>query len=661
MISGNAIDNSNKSLSITISGEGMEDITLNESDIQNSSSLTIDSKTSSDSSFELGSVYAAQCEFSFRTNADRYKLYNMKVSPVVSGGGETLKKGVYYIADAQRTNDYVKIKAYDGMILLDKEIEEDTLGNVPDLMSLIALKCDIELAQTSTQLKEFTNGNYQYSVKASAVGTYRVLLSCLAKLTCTFAVFDNNGKLKLCKFNTDSTNLEIKNDGRTTPEVSDFTVKYDSVKVRVFSGKKYKKLKADNGTKKSRYDFGDIPLTVPSASFEAIVNNMLTEVVKISYVPVSMSIKNNPYVELGDSVKIKGVGKDEADIKSYVMDYKWSFRGLTQIKSVGTNPFLAGAKTKTENQLNIAEDLDSGGGGVVFQTFTNASRYNIASAKETEIIRMNVTADSDGKVMFMTTIPYTMTLDGNVIFKYYLDSVLLPDDTVEEYRQGGKAVTTLIKPVILGKSGRGTVSLTMQTAYFESKERKQDTKIEALKDYIETGQYNEGTVDETPPTAAIEVFGIKAVIFGNDLVESAWDGTIIISEEFEQINITTTESSIEIASFTEQTNASRQTPSESNVEQGFSVIEIDIPASTISIVPLQETLSFKQKTLAQYVEPSDVGTMSGAEYIDTSNNRFEIKTEYSYIGQEEQIDEGKFMETQLPLADFDTVESVVIS
>lgn len=626
MIDQMVIDNSNKKLNIRIYPVEADMIELTEEDILNSNSVSINYKCGSDSDFAFASVYAAECTFSFKTDVDRYALYDARVEVSCGNGTEYVNKGIYYISEAVRENNYVSVKAYDQMLLLDVDVDEVVTGTVYDILCHFTDKFGIELNMDESFIRNLPNAEFIYSISADIIDTWRDALHYLAAVTCTFAVFDGNGKLQLRKFHEKS-DIEFDKGARSNPSVSDYEVSYDGIRARfVFNGVYKQYTAAGNENPKRFYDAGDIPIVrLTEGQQQQIISNMLTEVLKIRYVPVSMKIRFNPFIELGDKFVLTDANKMGDNVCSYVMSLTWSFRGLTQIKSVGNNPKLANVKDKDEKRLTDLEGSISAKNVVVY-SYTNIKKYAV-SEEEIEIININFSAIEDTQPIFIATIPITLNSDGNVVIRYYIDGILSEGDDIVNYLSRGQHSITVTNNFKIEKNFRKTLSVKMCTRYFESDSRIQDAKIASILDYVKTGKYAEQDTIKNTPGAQIGKYGIKAVLFAQGLAGTdRWDGTIYFDEAFGKYAL----SQMEICAFGNEIKMNQADPK----LKGFAE-EIGLFSFTNMNMTMDRFTD--ELSAGRIVENAIINTGKKASYqynrdYMLADKDFRLKTGYSYTG-----------------------------
>lgn len=175
----------------------------------------------------------------------------------------------------------------------------------------------------------------------------------------------------------------------------------------------------------------------------------------------------------------------------------------------------------------------------------NTKTFNL-TVLPTEIIRIDLASIDESVPVFVSTIPLTMSADGEVIFKYYVDGLQIEEDEDTIYLTKGKQIVTLSTYFTMQANESVVFTVTAEVKYRESVERKQQAKILSLKDWIdnqyivlniqnETAEfgydYVEQPVDTTPPTATIDEFEIRAMIFASGLAsEESWGGNITVSD-----------------------------------------------------------------------------------------------------------------------------------
>lgn len=515
--------------------------------------------------FAYGSVFTAEAGITLKTDIDRYSLYDavlkLYFNILLSNNEyETIPLGKFYVNEPSRVGKNITIKAYDGMISLEKGLDEGTTGTAYELLLFVADRCNIELAQTEEEIAALVNSDVLLSVAIDRIDTYRDLVSYIAQVTCTFAIFDREGRLKLCEYGTAPAKT-IQAKARTSSKFYDFESYFTSVKASFVSDSVYKSYvhigEYDTGL---LYDAGEVPIIQGlDETNQAVVDNMFTKLENVRYVPCEISFIGDPSLDLGDM--IVNVDRFGNEITSLITFYKWSYRGGHQIKSAGTNPKLSVVKEKKNKDLaNMQAEINAK--TVAVYSYTNAKAISVKGGDEVkdlkEVIRIAFAVNEDVTALFMATIQFEMDYDGFVQLDSYLDSVFYENSTVCQYCHAGPNIITIMNYIPCKKNTTYKFSVMARTYYEETDLRVNTAKIQtnenardatilayeavvtALKEATalpieildDTITYDVVYPIKNVPTMKIEKFNVKAAIFGQGLAgEIDWDGTITVSED----------------------------------------------------------------------------------------------------------------------------------
>ena len=536
--------------------------------------------------YEYGCTYAAECGLTIKSAVDRYSLYDAELklywSLWTGAEWEEIPLGVFYISEPNRVNDKISLKALDGMTKLDIDIADDTQGTMPQLMSWIAEKCEIELAQTEKELLgAFVNGNVQYSVQADKVKTYRDLLAYVCQMSACFAIFDRYGKLRLVQYATEPCVTLGRKQRFTNATFSDYTTKFVGLKARFIADENYAPYEAGETGTGLILDMGDNPIVRGLPETKHAVLDAVFEVLKnVSYTPFEIETMGNPALELGDYVKNVAVGKDGKTYLSPITYYYWTYRGKHKLRAVGGNPKLSGVSNKQGKQVSSLEGEISSK-TIQVKSYVNAEQISFIDT-EKEIATFNYAATENSRVMFFMTVRLSVSLDGVLVIKFYEDAKADEERVFKKYLERGAHFVTLTDLYEVSTNDRRTLSIKAHMEYFESDKRKQDADITTSKNFLTalstTGAtvtdnivqfpaYEPGVIDTTIPTATIDKGGVKAVLYGQGIAgEGKWDGTINFAENIDKI-IDFTGGLMFNNNVTEILNVKQQTP----VASGFNV------------------------------------------------------------------------------------------
>ncbi|MCD8038864.1 MAG: hypothetical protein LUE96_07265 [Lachnospiraceae bacterium] len=588
------------SVSSTISGtittESGTIYALSDSDII-TGMLSVNNKCVSSSSFELGAVYQGELAVTLKTDIDRYALLGAEITftehrLLADGTTEDVSLGIFYISEATRSKKTLAIKALDAMDSLDVDIEEDTYGTVYALMCVIADTCGVVLAQDEDEINALPNAEEIFYVYAEEVDTYRTLAAYLGMVTGTFATINTDGELEMRSFAQEAS-LEIPAAKRDSTSVEDYETYYGAVTARFIADENYYTYTYEDEEVEGglTLDMGDIPIVRGESDFKyEILANVLAKIEGIRYTPASFTLISDAAIELGDMLT---VGGEDADV--VITSFTWKYHGAETLKGVGDNPRLKYTDSTSKQITALSESVSSK--TMVVNTYTNTSDISLGTS-EKQIISMSYAAVANTHPVFIATVPLTMDCDGVVMLSYYIDGVHDTGHDISKYLERGEHFLTFENHYAIEKDNRVTLSVRAAVSYFESDTRRQEASIatfenflaakaeqeeENLRSWIEELadnpeaeltplSYDEGEIDTTAPTAAIEAGTIRAVLFAQGLATSTeWDGTINISET---VTATDIAGLITAAGVTDSEEAGLITPARGTASEGISAITL---------------------------------------------------------------------------------------
>lgn len=157
---------------------------------------------------------------------------------------------------------------------------------------------------------------------------------------------------------------------------------------------------------------------------KVLLENILSDLSVIRYVPFDSETIGNPALDLGDVLVFSGGHADETQT-ACVTGYQVKINGKHSLKCVGKNPRLAQAKSKNDKNISgLLNQIEAGKIGI--HTFTNASAYSV-SGTDVKIISIEFAAAEETHVQFF--------------------AIVLVDVAAEETVQGGTASGTVVVPV----------------------------------------------------------------------------------------------------------------------------------------------------------------------------------------------------------------------
>lgn len=589
----------------------------------------ISRQCSGSSEIELGSVYAAELGISLFSDIDRYSLEDASItlSFHLKAGNETYEEvpmGIFYIAEANRKIKTLELKAYDAMLNLDKNFDKGLSSAFPyDFLSLLSKACHVELAQTKEEIEALTNGTELLGIyQENDIETWRDFLYYLAQALGCFSTIDREGKLRLIPYGI-ADNKTVDSRHRFSSTFSDFVTRYTAVSS---TNKKtdiaeYYSVKPDDGL---TMNLGVNPLLQfgLEEKRKRIINNILSAVTVVNYVPFDSDTIGDPALDLGDVIKFTGGHADETK-RSAITSIETKINGKQKIKCVGKNPRLAGAKSK--NDKNIAGLQSSmNENKLSIYTYVNALKIN-AGTEKTSIINIEFASGDETNAEFhaevildvrsnavsrradaettieigeeskVISIPVNWTDDGKTILKAYY---VLDGKEVEQFHPSetwfsGKHLLNLYYPII-------------------------EMKANELHTF-------EVMIELTDGTATIEPQNAMATISGQGLgAQERWDGRITVDEEIRLVEL----SGLPTYRIHDKAVAAFITPKKTGITQPVDSIRL----TGLMVPEFYDNISFFVPIVRDVVETADKDKMEYRRAYVEDDKQFLLRKEYFLSG-----------------------------
>ena len=589
----------------------------------------ISRQCSGSSEIELGSVYATELGISLFSDIDRYSLEDASItlSFHLKVGDETYEEvpmGIFYIAEANRKIKTLELKAYDAMLNLDKNFDKGLSSAFPyDFLSLLSKACHVELAQTKEEIEALTNGTELLGIyQENDIETWRDFLYYLAQALGCFSTIDREGKLRLIPYGI-ADNKTVDSRHRFSSTFSDFVTRYTAVSS---TNKKtdiaeYYSVKPDDGL---TMNLGVNPLLQfgLEEKRKRIINNILSAVTVVNYVPFDSDTIGDPALDLGDVIKFTGGHADETK-RSAITSIETKINGKQKIKCVGKNPRLAGAKSK--NDKNIAGLQSSmNENKLSIYTYVNALKIN-AGAEKTSIINIEFASGDETNAEFhaevildvrsnavsrradaettieigeeskVISIPVNWTDDGKTILKAYY---VLDGKEVEQFHPSetwfsGKHLLNLYYPII-------------------------EMKANELHTF-------EVMIELTDGTATIEPQNAMATISGQGLgAQERWDGRITVDEEIRLVEL----SGLPTNRIHDKAVAAFITPKKTGITQPVDSIRL----TGLMVPEFYDNISFFVPIVRDVVETADKDKMEYQRSYVEDDKQFLLRKEYFLSG-----------------------------
>ena len=657
-----AIKSQNRKSSIygTLTTTSGTEYTLNDSNFIKDS-LYITNQIVNNNKLTFGAVYAGECGLVINSTIDRYSLFGATIVlnfllDLEDGTEEILPLGVFSVDTPERIGSKIKLTAVDNMSKFDITVNEDVNGTWYELLSYIANKCGVELAQTQEELEALhVNATSQnYTIQQDKIDTYRDAISYLCIVVCANATINNVGKLKIVQYATSACDSNDRTTRLNNCKFSDYTTRYAGVKARFFANENYAPYTASNPDLKGlTLDLGDIPVVGgTNDSKNDTINAIMETVTQIAYVPSTLYIASNPSYELGDMIACENINNTNDSVNTYVMAYKYDYRKKETINCYGDNPLLQNIKEKSNKDLSSLESQLSSKKMVIINA-TNIQDFTIKQ-ELVDVVTLNYSVYEDCKPICIFTVPFSIDVDGYVEFILYNGLVALGDATYKGYYEKGEHFATFMYLDDIKKDERRSLRVLVKCyADTTSDIRLQDARIRTLENALNTGSTSTESVDTTEPKVTIKALQIKAIAYtqGINSGEDDWDGTLEFAENIANVTVGTT-----IQLFNVELTALAQEPDKSDLVEILSSVK----TPTVKFVGFSDGI-ITSEIITDYTFNTEKSSLYeyNNNYV-TADSAYKLKTEYKYTSTEQSIDRGRMCVIKVVTSDLSSVESVVI-
>ena len=478
-------------------------------------SLYITNQIVNNSKLCFGAVYAGECGLVINSTIDRYSLFGATIElnfllQLEDGSRESLALGVFSVDTPERIGSKIKLTAVDNMSKFDITVNEDVNGTWYELLSYIANKCGVELAQTQAELEalHINATNQNYTIQQDKIDTYRDALSYLCMVVCANATINNAGKLKIVQYATSACDSNDRATRLNNCKFSDYTTRYAGVKARFIANENYAPYEASNPDIKGlTLDLGDIPIVGGTVeSKHDTVNAIMETLTQIAYVPATLYISSNPAYELGDMITCENVNNTSYSVNVYVMKYEYNYRKKETINCYGDNPLLQNIKNENDKHLSNVENQLASKDMVIVNT-TNIKDITIGQDLA-DIVTLNYSVHTDCKPICIFTVPFSIDVDGYVEFSLYNGLVALENATYKGYYEKGEHFATFMYLDDMKKNDRRSMRVLVKCyADTTSATRVQDAKIRTIEKRSSVpaidifpqskGMWEQGSIDKT--------------------------------------------------------------------------------------------------------------------------------------------------------------------
>ena len=293
--------------------------------------------TDNSESFGIGAVYQGELNFSLK-KADLSSLYDARVNLqfgllLESGETEWIPLGVYYIKEAEKSGQTLKIKALDQMSELDipTGLIKGQTYTFKTAMQTITEKTGVEFAQTFEEIETLSSLPLWQLFGTNTPATYRDILRYMAQLIGGFAYINRVGKIEFKRLDNTTPVAEIPAKRRHSLVLSEREFEFGNLQYT-----------ADNGTI-TKYTYIGNGATVYFENNGFIYSegtlNQLEEIAEslknVKYYSGTIEYSGNPALDIGDYVRV--VGGDANGELMLIGSDNWIFRGVQTLIAPNTD------------------------------------------------------------------------------------------------------------------------------------------------------------------------------------------------------------------------------------------------------------------------------------------------------------------------------------
>lgn len=314
---------------------------------------SINSATSSDSTFDVGSVVAAKLSLTIDNTDERFEDVDLtdaristKIGLLVEDSFEYVTKGIFYINSAQDSGDTIVIEAYDKILFLDLPYAESTLAYPASIREILQDAC--EHCGLTLDANLGTGADYIVNSKPATDSlTYRDVVSYCGKILGKYAyIAADNQKLKFTWYKKSDSPYEITEQSTLTKNRLSMTITgarfgYTVTTVKEGESEPTEENKtAFVGTEGYVLTMEDNPLIQTEDMANKVMNILKSSVVGTTIRVYSLSCLSDPTIEAGDSIKV--TDRKGRSFESFVTNCTFTLCGNQELS--------LGAETETENQ-----------------------------------------------------------------------------------------------------------------------------------------------------------------------------------------------------------------------------------------------------------------------------------------------------------------------
>lgn len=596
-----------------------------------SGSFTITNQCSEQNDVKIGSVYIGELKCTFKPDLQVPDWTNAQI--IVSEGlliggtaWEDVPLGVYTVSEANDTEYGVDITAYDNMARFNRSCTVDiTIGTPYELLTLACTTCEVELGLTQADVDALPNGTESLSLYTeNDIETWQDFVFWVAQATGTIATMDREGKLVLRSYTQNVVDTLTNHERFTGSKFSKFETRYSGLSC-VNMADDTTSYYGSNPDNYLTYNLGSNPfLQYGVDSYkEQIRRAVLTALLQIDYVPFETSCLCGAMYDLGDIIRCTdGIAPGKLGC---VMMYDYTFNGGYKITGFGSDPALATAKSKTDKNLEGLRNNVSTN-EILFFNYENASAIQIGDGESKAIIDIRFTSSVSIGVLFQAEILLEATAtEADVIgtIEYTLNEVTIIGYNPTETWKNGKHILSLMYMLMIDANSinRWLVKLSIAGG-----------------------------------SIAIAQGAVRAVIYGQGLVGTVeWDGFITVEEKLTQIAVL---DSLTVSKDMICTVVADMIDVDKNiVSEQLQTVQLEDITTVGNLLDKAEI----RWGIVSWTFTTDSECTYSSRYVTTKDGAFKLATEFVNKSVNQNIDRGMMNVVDLDSAEFESIQSVVVS
>lgn len=595
-----------------------------------SGSFTITNQCSEQNDVKIGSVYIGELKCTFKPDLQVPDWTNAQI--IVSEGlliggtaWEDVPLGVYTVSEANDTEYGVDITAYDNMARFNRSCTVDiTIGTPYELLTLACTTCEVELGLTQADVDALPNGTESLSLYTeNDIETWQDFVFWVAQATGTIATMDREGKLVLRSYTQNVVDTLTNHERFTGSKFSKFETRYSGLSCVNMENDTTSYYGSDPDNYLT-YNLGSNPfLQYGVDSYkEQIRRAVLDALLKIDYVPFETSCLCGAMYDLGDIIRCTdGIAPGKLGC---VMMYDYTFNGGYKITGFGSDPALATAKSKTDKNLEGLRNNVSTN-EILFFNYENASAIQIDDGMSKAIIDIRFTSSVSIGVLFQAEVLLDATAEEDVIgtIEYTLNEVTIIGYNPTETWKNGKHILSLMYMLMIDANSinRWLVKLSIAGG-----------------------------------SIAIAQGAVRAVIYGQGLVGTVeWDGFITVEEKLTQIAVL---DSLTVSKDMICTVVADMIDVDKNiVSEQLQTVQLEDITTVGNLLDKAEI----RWGIVSWTFTTDSECTYSSRYVTTKDGAFKLATEFVNKSVNQNIDRGMMNVVDLDSAEFESIQSVVVS